>query len=292
MQARAVNPSDLIPIRGAYAHRTPLPRRLGFEGIGTVDASGPETGRLRLGDRVLPLRGSGTWADWTVAEERWCIRVPDSIGDSDAAQLYINPITAWLLLTRESRLKRGDLLIANAGGSSFVRILVQMARLLGVRTLVTIRNPVHRADLESLGADGIALPGDDIAFLSRTLSGDNAGPAAAFDAVGGPDGDRLAALLRPGATYVHYGLMSGMPLHLSPRLTHARGLQVLPYHLRHWVAAADERAWQEAFAAVMALVASGRVRLPRTASFALDDVGAAIRASERPPPGRKVVLAG
>lgn len=31
----SVNPSDLIPITGAYAHRTPLPAVVGYEGVGS-----------------------------------------------------------------------------------------------------------------------------------------------------------------------------------------------------------------------------------------------------------------
>lgn len=37
---RPINPSDLIPITGAYAHRTSLPGIPGYEGIGIVEEVG------------------------------------------------------------------------------------------------------------------------------------------------------------------------------------------------------------------------------------------------------------
>jgi len=37
---RPINPSDLIPIRGAYSHRISLPAVPGYEGIGVVEEVG------------------------------------------------------------------------------------------------------------------------------------------------------------------------------------------------------------------------------------------------------------
>lgn len=54
-----VNASDLIPITGAYRHRTPLPAVAGYEGVGIV-TDAPASFAHLLGKRVLPLRGQGT----------------------------------------------------------------------------------------------------------------------------------------------------------------------------------------------------------------------------------------
>ena len=40
MLVRPINPSDLIPITGAYAHRIPLPNIPGYEGVGIVEDVG------------------------------------------------------------------------------------------------------------------------------------------------------------------------------------------------------------------------------------------------------------
>lgn len=59
MRYAPVNPSDLIPVTGAYRHRTRLPAVAGYEGLGEVVAA-PYGSRLAAGQRVLPLRGGGT----------------------------------------------------------------------------------------------------------------------------------------------------------------------------------------------------------------------------------------
>lgn len=57
----SINPSDLIPVYGAYRHRILLPSLLGYEGMGRL----VEVTDLRdtdlLRKRVLPLRGEGIW---------------------------------------------------------------------------------------------------------------------------------------------------------------------------------------------------------------------------------------
>ena len=56
MRFAPVNPSDLIPVTGAYRHRTRLPAVAGYEGLGEVVAA-PYGSRLAAGQRVLPCAG-------------------------------------------------------------------------------------------------------------------------------------------------------------------------------------------------------------------------------------------
>lgn len=72
MRFAPVNPSDLIPVTGAYRHRTRLPAVAGYEGLGEVVAA-PYGSRLAAGQRVLPLRGGGTWQRFIDLDETgWC----------------------------------------------------------------------------------------------------------------------------------------------------------------------------------------------------------------------------
>ncbi|WP_376101006.1 alcohol dehydrogenase catalytic domain-containing protein (plasmid) [Roseomonas sp. CCTCC AB2023176] len=62
MLASPINPSDLVPVAGAYPYRTALPFVPGFEGVGTVERLGSAAAAgapLRPGQRVLPLGSAG-----------------------------------------------------------------------------------------------------------------------------------------------------------------------------------------------------------------------------------------
>lgn len=152
MSASPINPSDLIPIHGAYKHRIQLPAVPGYEGVGVVEQVGSSTHASLLGRRVLPLRGEGTWQAYVTTKAQYAIPVPDAIDDDTASQMYINPVTAWLICSDELKLTNEDVLLVNACGSAIGRLFAQIARLLGFKLIVVVRNHAHADQLYSLGA--------------------------------------------------------------------------------------------------------------------------------------------
>lgn len=138
-----VNPSDLIPVTGAYAHRISLPATAGYEGGGLVADVGCALSHKLIGQRVLPLEGEGTWQTFVKCPISHAFFVPDTLDLISVSQLYINPLTAWLLCTEVLALKPGQKLAVNAAGSSIGQIFAQLSQIL-VLTLsllhVTIKN--------------------------------------------------------------------------------------------------------------------------------------------------------
>ena len=152
MLARPINPSDLIPIRGNYAHRIQPPAVPGYEGVGIVVDAGDAANRDMIGKRVLPLRGEGTWQEYVRVPAETTIEVPAALGDEVAAQAYINPLTAWVSCTGVLNLGAGDYLVVNACGSVLGRIYAQLSRLLGFQLIAIVRDSRHVEDLRQLGA--------------------------------------------------------------------------------------------------------------------------------------------
>ena len=149
MRFAPVNPSDLIPVTGAYRHRTRLPAVAGYEGLGEVVAA-PYGSRLAAGQRVLPLRGGGTWQRFIDLDETWLVPVPPAVDDLLAARGYINPLTAMLMLKRWP--VAGKHLVLTAASSSCASLLGQWALAMGARSVSgIIRSPQHRARLEQAG---------------------------------------------------------------------------------------------------------------------------------------------
>jgi NADPH2:quinone reductase len=143
-----INPSDLIPIQGAYKHRIQLPAIPGYEGVGVVVDVGSSVTTSLIGTRVLPLRGEGTWQQYVKMKSNFAIRVPDGIDNETASQMYINPMTAWLICTEELGLKSDDVLIVNACGSAIGRIFAQFSKVFGYRLIAVVRNDIHTKELQ------------------------------------------------------------------------------------------------------------------------------------------------
>ena len=210
MRARPVNPSDLSMLRGRYGQLPPLPATPGLEGVGEVEALGAGVDSVAAGQRVVPLGASpGTWAERMVVPAARLVPVPDGVSDDAAAQLVVNPLSAWVLLVDELDVQPGEWLLQNAAGSTLGRIVLQLARARGFRTINVVRRAEQGEELLALGADEvIATDRDDLGERVREITGGE-GVAKAIDAVGGELAGRMAAALAPRGTLITYGRLSG-----------------------------------------------------------------------------------
>lgn len=200
MQVRPVNPSDLIPVTGAYSQRISLPNIPGYEGVGTIVDVGPYISSNLIGQRVLPLRGEGTWQDYVRTPSEFTVHVPDSIDDFTAAQMYINPLTAWIICSEVLKLKPNDVLIVNAAGSSIGHIFAQLSKIIGFHLISVVRNDKYTDELLYFGSSYVI--DTSKASLYKTvmeLTG-GLGADAAIDSIGGADGNELAFSVHPKAS--------------------------------------------------------------------------------------------
>ncbi|WP_326099941.1 zinc-dependent alcohol dehydrogenase family protein [Paenibacillus pabuli] len=290
MCARPINPSDVIPVRGAYPHRTTLPAVPGFEGVGVVEAVGPGVSNQLLGRRVLPLRGENTWQEVVKTLDRHAIIVPDDIDDQSASQIYINPITAWLICTDILHLTYGDTLIVNAGGSAIGRIFAQLSKILGFRMIAITRNDRHTAELYRLGAVSVVNTMEELLQERIAELTEGRGANAAVDCIGGADGEQLVSCIRPYGTVISVGLLSG----ISPswhEMTHGTQVNVKLFWLKHWVEHCSQQRWEQVFKEVIELIRGGRLLMANIgATFELEYVKQAIATAESSIEGKVLLL--
>lgn len=207
MEAAAMHIADLRTIAGADTFRYPLPRTPGFEGIGHVVHVGAGVSSPRVGERVFPALGSGTFRDEVRCRAEACLPAP--AGDANQLSLLtVNGPTAWVLLEDFAALKPGDWLIQNAANASCGRYLIRLARRRGIRTINVVRRPQMIDELRELGGDVVLLDGPDLAL--RVAAAVSSAPVRlGVDAVSGAATQRIAECLAADAQLVSYGSMSG-----------------------------------------------------------------------------------
>ena len=250
MTIAPINPSDLIPVSGAYRHRTVLPFVPGYEGVGVV-AAAPAGLECRVGSRVLPLRGEGTWRTHVRCDPFLAVPVPDDVPDALAARAYINPLTALSIM--EAYPPHGKRVLITGGGSSCAHLLAYEAARRGAAEVQVIhRAPRHAEALRAAGTAPISesdLPSVKAAAREADL---------VLDAIGGAFAVYIAELMRAGATLVGYGLMSGEPVHLKQpfRINWRR------FHLRDALPT-DPTSWHRKMRAVWPLLRSAPLPVAR-----------------------------
>ncbi len=279
MVASPINPSDLIPITGAYSHRIALPDIPGYEGVGIIEEVGHAVSQEWIGKRVLPLRGEGTWQEVVTAPADWVVPVPDEIDDETAAQLYINPVTAWIICTEVLRLGQGDVLVVNACGSAIGRLFAQLAKVIGFRLIAVTRDDQHTQELLALGASTVIRTNESQLAPTVLELTNGKGAHAAIDSIGGAAGTALAFCVRPKGHFLTLGLLSGKQVDWA-RISRETQANVKLFHLRHWNQQVSVQVWHETFHQLISMIVNGSWRLMTpSASFRLQDVREAVQAA-------------
>src|SRR5215469_6818747 len=133
--ASPINPSDLLFVRGLYAGVQPqFPAPVGFEGVGRVDALGPQVHGLVPGQRVGVVNGQGgNWADYAVVPANDLLPVPDDLPDEQIASFLINPASALMMVRKVLAIPPGAWLLQSAAGSELGRMIIRLAKRDGLR---------------------------------------------------------------------------------------------------------------------------------------------------------------
>jgi len=242
MLCAPVNPSDLIPITGAYSHRIKLPAVAGYEGVGCV-MDAPREYSYLVGKRVLPLRGDGTWQTILDCDPALAVPVPDTISDITAARAYINPLAALTML--ETWPVKGKRVLLTGAGSNCAEYLGAWAYQHGAKDVVGIyRSESRVARLEKLGIKPVSIQNmSQISYVAHESD-------MVFDALGGPVAANILQLMVSGTTFIAYGLLTGQAIQLDskPRAHFRR------FHLRDSLARVSAEAWQHKFSAIWKLL--------------------------------------
>jgi NADPH:quinone reductase-like Zn-dependent oxidoreductase len=128
-----IHPSDLHMLRGRYGYQPELPASPGIEGVGIVDALGPNVQGPAVGTRVVFVHVWQTWREQIVCSVDRLVPVPNGLDDPAAATCCINPLTAWALTKSSHNLKEGDWLLQTVAASSVGKFVLQFGAAVSIQ---------------------------------------------------------------------------------------------------------------------------------------------------------------
>jgi NADPH:quinone reductase-like Zn-dependent oxidoreductase len=276
-----INPSDLLVVQGLYGVLPKLPSTPGFEGVGIVDEVGPGlmAQLLRLkGKRVVAINSAGgNWADMAIIPARQARPIPDDIPDEQAACFFVNPATVLALARHVLAVPKGEWLLQSAAGSTLGRMLINLGRHDGFKTLNVVRRHEAIDELKKLGGDAVISSSDGpIDEQVRQITG-GAGAKYAVDPVGGETGTAVFRSLAPGGRLVLYGTLSGEPLTVDPRLVISGPRTVEGFWLGHWMRERSIPSALLVFREIVALIRQGVLRSEIGEIFPLAEIKEAAR---------------
>ena len=198
----SLNPFEVFLRQGYLAAMIPLPlpATLGLDVSGTVSALGPGVTNLKVGDRVagmLPVNGSGSNAEFTVAAAEGLARVPASLDLVAAAALPVVGLTGWQAVHGSLQPKKGNRVLVSGALGAVGRTVTFALRQLGAIPVAGVRAG-REAEARKLGLETLVIGGP--------------AQAAKFDGAVDTIGGEVAASLFP---FVKHGgsvvAIAGLP---------------------------------------------------------------------------------
>ena len=211
IEAAPCNPSDLLLLQGKYGTLKTLPTVPGWEGAGTVVASGGGLyPRWFVGKRVACAVRSdrdGTWAEYFVAKATDCIPLKAAVPIEQAACFIVNPMTAVAMLETAKRAGH-QAAVHTVGASQLGRMMLAVAADMNYPLINVVRRDAQVDLLKSRGAQYVlnssrAEFAKDLAALSKQLNA-----TAAFEAIAGETTGVVLNAMPPESTVYLYGALS------------------------------------------------------------------------------------
>lgn len=276
--ASPINPSDLMFVQNLYGIQPELPSGAGFEGVGIVDALG-EGVAMRTGIRVS-FTAIGAWSEYVLANQRSLIPVPDTLSDEVAAQLFVNPFSAYAML-EETGLQAGQWVLLTAAGSSFSKLVIQLCKLKGIQTIGTVRHNDLDDELKALGLTAIVNTEKEKMTNRVKALTEGKGVTCVLEAVGGNTASDALKCLAKGGTMIVYGVLSLQNPSFNAGLMIFRELTIKGFWLTDWMRRVDSQKRQNVARNVITLLVGGQIQVPVEATYPISEIKKAVEHSEQ-----------
>ena len=148
-----VNRADILQLAGHYPPPPGTPDVLGLECAGRVIEVGSAVRGFSQGDRVMALLAGGGYANEVTVDAGSVMHVPDALSDEEAGGFPEAFLTAWLNVFELARAREGETLLVHGGGSGVGTSATTLAKLAGLRVIVTAGSDAKCARCIEHGAD-------------------------------------------------------------------------------------------------------------------------------------------
>ncbi len=209
--ACGVGRTDIAMRYGYYPFSPKIPFVPGYEIVGIIEAVGNEVTQFRVGDTVAALTVYGGYSEYIYLGEQHLVKVPENVKIEEAVALILNYVTAYQMLKRIAKIKRGNKILITGVNGGVGSALLDIGILEGLDIYGLASKHNHDA-ITKKGAIPIDYTTKDWVRVIRKKEFD--GLDFVFDCVGKSYINKGFSLLKKGGKLVEYGYpnFSGMLL--------------------------------------------------------------------------------
>jgi NADPH2:quinone reductase len=188
VEAAGVNFPETLIIRDMYQFKPPLPFTPGGEAAGVVEAVGEGVSKVKPGDRVIAMTGTGAFAEKLLASEAQIVPISGAMPFDIAAGFTMTYGTSHHALKQRGELKPGETLLVLGAAGGVGIAAVELGVLMGAKVIAAASSDEKLALARQYGAtETINYATEDMKDRLKTLTG-----GRGVDVVYDPVGDRYA----------------------------------------------------------------------------------------------------
>jgi NADPH2:quinone reductase len=193
---------DIMAREGIHPETPQVPFTPGWDLVGVVDQLGEGVSGIEPGQIVAAMPIHGAYAQFVCLPQRELVPVPSGLDAAEAVSLVLNYITAYQMLHRSAKVKRGQRVLIHGAAGGVGTALLQLGRLAELEMYGTCSS-LGASAVSELGAVPIDYRNQDFVDEIHRLTGD--GVDVVFDPIGGAHLWQSRNALRPGGRVVGYG---------------------------------------------------------------------------------------
>ena len=271
--AIGLNFVDTYHRTGQMKHPVTFPMILGVQGVGVVEATGPDAGSLKTGDRVSYSGLQGSYSEVRLAHADRLIVLPDDISDELAAAAFLRTLTAEYLLRRLHKVEPGETILVHAAAGGAGQIICKWAKALGAVVIGTVGSDEKAELVKGLGVDhAIIYTRNDFAEKVMEITGGRGVPVV-YDSVGRDTFMGSLDCLSPMGHAINYGTASGQVELFPLQNLHKKSLTVTRPTLATYIASREDL--EKASDTVFGVLRDGTVKVDISRRYALADTAQA-----------------
>ena len=239
VQAAGVNFPDALMVQGKYQIVMDPPFTPGNEVCGYVEETGDDVD-LKIGTKVIALPPIGGFSEYVSVDKNLVIPVSEKVNAMAGASLPINYGTCYYALKRRANIQKDESLLVLGASGGIGTATIQLAKIMGVKTICAVGSDEKAEYVKSLGADEIIRY--DQVELKETLKEltDGKGVDVVMDPVGGEVTEQALRATAWNGRLLVIGFTDGNIPKIPLNLTLVKGVSIVGVWWGRWTTTSPE----------------------------------------------------
>jgi len=274
VQAAGVNFPDALLVQGKYQIVIDPPFTPGNEVCGLIEDVGSNV-NIPVGTKVIGLPPVGGFSEYVAVNKNLIIPVNDDFDSLAGASLPINYGTAYYALKRRAEASNGESLLVLGASGGIGTASIQLAKIMGLKTLCAVGSDEKEDYVKSLGADEIIRY--DREPLKETVKEltNGLGVDIVMDPVGGDVSEQALRATAFNGRHLVIGFANGEIPKISLNLTLVKGVSIVGVWWGRWTNTSPKETAQD-FSELVSFINDNKLKIVPNNVYKLEETPVAL----------------